>query len=104
MKFLNCNYPNRFTTEKGKPKCLKANMLQLKQGSLTLIEEKRGAIWFTEDSYYWGIELDIKKDGLNFIDIFATVGAVNIALIDWGEQPLNNAKEDLLYKYLKIIG
>lgn len=104
MKFLNCNYPNGFSIEKGKPKCLKATMLQLKLGNLTLIEEKRGTIWFVEYSYYWGIELDIKKDGLNFIDIFATVGAVNIALMNWGEQPLDIEKENLLYKYLKIIG
>lgn len=70
---------------------------------ITLIEQKKGVVWFRENGYYWGIELDIKYNRFGLIDEFSTVGAVNIALIDWGENPLSNAKEDLLYKYLKII-
>lgn len=103
MKFLNCNYPGRFQVKKGKYKCLKSAMFQMKLNGITLIEQKHGTIWFVECGYYWGIELDIKKDGLGFVDGFGTVGAVNIALLDWSEQPLDNVKEDLLYKYLKII-
>jgi len=103
MNFLNCNYPEKCKIAKGKPKCLKSHMLQLKYNGFSLIEQKRGVIWFVENSYYWGIELDIKYNRLNSLKKFETVGAVNIALLDWNGETLNNGDEDLLYKYLKLI-
>jgi hypothetical protein len=40
---------------------------------------------------------------MSTINIFATVGAVNIALLDWNNETLNNENEDLLYKYLRMV-
>jgi len=101
MNFINCNYPNTCKIPKGKPKELKSTMLKIKKNKITLIEQKQGTIWFKEGNYFWGIELDLKYNNLKLIDIFGTVGAVNLALLDWNGELLGRDQEDLLYTYLK---
>jgi hypothetical protein len=104
MRFLNCNYPNKCTIPPGKPKQLKKTRFSMTLDGVTLIEEKKDTIWFVlYRKYYYGVELDIKYNRLKQIDIFGTVGAVNIELLNWTGETLGNTEEDLLYKYLKLI-
>lgn len=104
MNFLNCNYPGPCKIPKGKPKCLKSTMFYLGVNKTTLVEQKPGTVWFKFDgNYYFGIELDIKYNMIGLIDEFATVGALNIALLDFEGTTLSNDQEDLLYKYLRTL-
>lgn len=103
MKFLNCNYPDKYLIVPGKPKCLKKATFSMTYNKSTLIEEKQGTVWFKIDrSHYYGIELDLKHNSMK-IDRFATVGAINIAMINWTGEELFNDDKELLYKYLKLL-
>ena len=108
--FLNCNYPNQFKMPKGKPKEIKKTKLELKKGTLKLLIDQNNNVWFVQDGYYWGIELPkflIKN--LFGVNIFETVGKINIALLEWGSgrgqmySQLSNEQQDLLQTYLLTI-
>ena len=107
--FLNCNYPNECRIPKGKPKELKKAKLELKKGSLRLIVDTNDNIWFASNGYYIGIELPrfIVKNMFG-VNVFRTIGNINLALLDWGEgrnrlTQLSNEQQDLLTTYLLSI-
>ncbi len=112
MIFLNCNYPNKCLIPKGKPKGItpKNTEIELKIGKLKLIALHGGYIYFVENGYYFGIDLPrfIKRNPFG-IDKFATIGAINLALLDWGDgrgsmySRLSNEEENLLLKYLMTL-
>lgn len=106
VRFLNCNYPNGVCIPPGKPKELKKVSLELKKGNISLLVEGENKIWFKEKlgnkSYYMGIEFDIKKT-FGAVQEFETIGAVNLALLDWCEEELCNDKYDLFVKYLRTL-
>ena len=102
MKFLNCNYPDKCKIPKGKPK-IKA-WIELKTPEAHLIAETINRVWIEcERGYWYGIEFDIKSNGFDRVNIFETIGAINIAMMDWENEVLESSQEDILRKYLKII-
>jgi len=104
MKFLNCNYPNKFKIPKGKPKCLSKARFSMKLDGTTLIEEKKGIVWFNiAKGYYYGIELDLKYNSFGIIRKIETVNAINAEMLNWVGTELNNTGRELLLKYLKLL-
>ena len=108
--FLNCNYPNKCSIPKGKPKELKRTRLEIKKGNNKIWICENGNVYFEVDrGYYWGIELPkfIVKTPFG-VNISETIGKINLALLDWGWgrnelATLSNEEEDLLRIYLMTI-
>ena len=108
--FLNCNYPNKCSIPKGKPKELKRTRLEIKKGSKSIWVCENGNVYFEVDrGYYWGIELPkfVVKTPFG-VNISETIGKINLALLDWGWgrnelATLSNEEEDLLRIYLMTI-
>lgn len=109
--FLNCNYPNKCKIPKGRPKEVTPRTIQLeiKQQGVSLYVLKNGNVYFNNQNYYLGIELPkFLKKNMFGVNIFATIGAINIALLEWGDgrehlSYLNRIEEELLQKYLLTI-
>ena len=103
INFLNCNYPNKCKIPKGKPK-IKQEQLKLECNGISLIAEKDNKIWIDTGKNYWiGIEFEIIKDIFNKVDIFTTIGKINLALMDWIGEPLNNEQVHIIDLYLRTI-
>lgn len=108
--FLNCNYPNECKIPKGRPKDLKRIKLEMRQGKARLIVDMNDNVWFVDGGYYFGIELPrfIVKN-IWGVNIFETVGAINIALLEWEDgrghkyAQLSRENEDILKKYLLTL-
>lgn len=108
--FLNCNYPKECKIPKGRPKELKKIKLEMRQGKARLIVDMNDNVWLVDSSFYFGIELPrfIVKNIFG-VDIFATVGAINIALLEWEDgrgkkySQLSRENEDILKKYLLTL-
>ena len=109
--FLNCNYPNGCKIPKGKPNEIKKVKLEIKKGGLRLIVCQNDNIYFAENGYYFGIELPkFLTEGMFGVNIFETIGKINMALLDWnygrkGQEysQLSNKQTDLLQTYLLTI-
>lgn len=110
--FLNCNYPNEFSIPKGKPKELKQVKLEIKKDKIRLLVSDSGNVYFVENGYYFGIELPkfLVKNAFG-VNIFETIGKINIALMGWGcgrnlpveLSTLSRKQEDLLQTYLLTV-
>jgi len=107
--FLNCNYPYECKIPKGKPKNLKNIKLEIKKGKHKLLITSMGDIYFVDDGYYFGIELSkFLVKNLFGVNVFETIGKINIALLDWGYgrnkfAALSTEQQDLLRTYLLTL-
>jgi hypothetical protein len=107
--FLNCNYPYECKIPKGKPKNLKNIKLEIKKGKHKLLIAPMGDIYFVDDGYYFGIELSkFLVKNLFGVNVFETIGKINIALLDWGYgrnkfAALSTEQQDLLQTYLLTL-
>ena len=108
--FLNCNYPDKYSVPKGRPKEVNPRTIDysISKNKVTMYVLKNKHVYFKEsnNAFYFGIDMNKAIIYNRFmIASFETICKINIALLDWGgtEFQLKSAEEDLIRMYLKLI-
>ena len=100
-EFLNCNYPNKCCIPTGKPKGLKKIKYSITKNKITMYVVNDNEVWFKDGLYYFGIRFNIIYK--LSLQIYETIGKINLDLLSWDNNTLRNEYEYLLGMHLKII-